>query len=213
MWGRSYYLDVQGAGDVVTRPRQCGQNGFCMIRPLSHGLDMPTSDLRDIGKTEIQAKHTTILYLHIFFQVWTPPQWICADRCRHFTFARSKNSGLGSHRPGQVLSLVIGAQELGTGPVPGWGEITTFCWDFPPISRGCSTFYPPVPLRMLRYGLFSVGLRGISKVQKVSVFCLWMFWGMWGFDRTMIFPLDRNLGVRRIWRNLWGPGRTRTGAQ
>lgn len=73
MWGRSYYLDVQGAGDVVTRPRQCGQNGFCMIRPLSHGLDMPTSDLRDIGKTEIQAKHTTILYLHIFFQVWTPP--------------------------------------------------------------------------------------------------------------------------------------------
>lgn len=58
MWGRSYYLDVQGAGDVVTRPRHCGQNGFCMIRPLSHGLDMPTSDLRDIGKTEIQVKHT-----------------------------------------------------------------------------------------------------------------------------------------------------------
>lgn len=36
MWGRSYYLDVQGAGDVVTRPTECGQNGFCRIRPLSH---------------------------------------------------------------------------------------------------------------------------------------------------------------------------------
>ena len=94
---------------------------------------------------------------------------------------------------------------------PVGGKSPLFAGIFPPISRGCSTFYPPVPLRMLRYGLFSVGLRGISKVQKVSVFCLWMFLGnvgIWQDHWTMIFPLDRNLSGEsgETCGDLAGPG-------
>lgn len=58
------------------------------------------------------------------------------------------------------------------------------------------------------------GGRGISKVQKVSVFCLWMSLGMWGFDRTMIFPLDRNMGMSgesgETCGDLAGPGQVRS---
>ena len=195
MWGRSYYLDVQGAGDVVTRPRQCGQNGFCMIRPLSHGLDMPTSDLRDIGITEIQAKHTIKYYTFTFFSRFGhPPQWICADRCRHFTFARSlrhgKNSGLGSHRPGQVLSLVIGAQELGTGLVPGWGKITTFCWDFPTYFKGMFHLLPSCAAEDVAvWSLFGGLKRDLQSPESVCV----LFMDVFGECGDLTGPLDHDL--------------------
>jgi len=86
--------------------------------------------------------------------------------------------------------LVIGAQELGTGLVPGWGKITTFCWDFPTYFKGMFHLLPSCAAEDVAvWSLFGGLKRDLQSPESVCV----LFMDVFGECGDLTGPLDHDL--------------------